>query len=51
MQFVLHHAPVVRRVLFLRKLPMLKGTPDRAIAEVGKRVQEMTFEVGNDGRL
>ncbi|KAK9795533.1 hypothetical protein WJX73_010591 [Symbiochloris irregularis] len=46
LKFVLHHAPGVRRLRFIRKLPMLKGLTDRAIVKVGERVQEQVFEDG-----
>ena len=45
MQFVLHHAPGVRRLRFIRKLPLLKGLSDQAIIKVGERVTEEVFEV------
>ena len=44
-QFVLHHAPGVRRLRFIRKLPLLKGLSDQAIIKVGERVTEEVFEV------
>lgn len=45
MQFVLHHAPGVRRLRFIRKLPLLKGLSDQVIIKVGESVKEEVFQV------
>lgn len=43
---MLHHAPGVRRLRFIRKLPLLKGLSDQTIIKVGEQVSEEVFEVG-----